>query len=65
MLTDVRGGDKIRLMIPMFEDPGQDFWWKLVHGYICVLDNSYYPQNLREIPLDAGDLWAIRSSVRG
>lgn len=47
----------------MCEDPGQDLWWKLVDGYVCVLDDSEYLQNLREAPLDVGDLQTIGSSV--
>lgn len=63
MLTGVRGGNQIRLMIPKLEDPGQDFWWKLVDGYICVLGDFEYLQNLREALLDVGDLQTTESSM--
>jgi hypothetical protein len=53
MLTNVRGGNEFSFVVQMFENSGQDLWWKPVDGDICVPDRPYYLQNPTEIPFDA------------
>ena len=60
ILTNVRGLDQITLAGAIFEDPGQDLWWKPVGGNICVPGRPNRLQNLREITFDAIDLWTMR-----
>jgi len=54
--TDVRGCDQIPLVGAIFENPGQDLWWKPVDRNRCIPDCPNCLQNLREITFYAMDL---------
>ena len=58
--TDMRGLDQIALAGAIFENPGQDLWWKPVGRDRRVPDRPNRLQNRGEITFDAMDLWTMR-----
>ena len=49
----------------IFENLGQDLWWKPVGRNVCVPGRPNLLQNRREIMFDVIDLWMMRRLATG